>query len=228
MAVFVIVHGGWGGGWEWQRVAPLLRAAGHDVFTPTLTGTGERAHLLSPAVDLGTHVADILGVLRAEWLTDVILAGHSYAGMVITGVASRDASRLGRLVYIDAFVPLNGESAMDLIPADVANMFRGMADPAQNAIASPGMPDAPPGSYDARLTAHPWRTMSDPIALGGETTLPVTYVRCVSDDPLAALLDKSAARARERGWDYRELEAPHDVQWFVPEKLAEILLTLAD
>ena len=105
MAIFVLVHGARHGGWCWQRVARLLRAAGHDVYTPTLTGLGERAHLLSPAIGLDTHIKDILGVLFYEDLRDVVLVGHSSAGMVITGVAEQTAERLRHLVYLDAFVP---------------------------------------------------------------------------------------------------------------------------
>src|SRR5580700_2534506 len=100
-ATYVLVHGGGHGGWCWQRVVPLLRAAGHEVYTPTLTGLGERSHLLRPDIDLDTHIADVVGVLRYEDLTDVILVGHSYGGMVITGVADRALARIGQLVYLD-------------------------------------------------------------------------------------------------------------------------------
>ena len=105
MATFVLVHGGWAGGWQWREVASLLRAAGHDVFTPTLTGLGERVHLASPDVGLDTHIQDILMVLEYEELRDVILVGYSYSGMVITGVAERAPERLAHLVYLDAYVP---------------------------------------------------------------------------------------------------------------------------
>src|SRR5437763_6310667 len=103
MATYVLVHGAWHGGWCWQRVTPLLRAAGHEVYTPTLTGLGERAHLGTPDVGLATHVEDIVTMLEYEDLTDVVLVGHSYAGMVITGVAHAVPSRLTHLVYLDAF-----------------------------------------------------------------------------------------------------------------------------
>ncbi len=124
MAIFVLVHGAWHGGWCWQRVARLLRAAGHDVYTPTLTGLGERAHLLSPAIGLDTHIKDILGVLFYEDLRDVVLVGHSYAGMVITGVAEQTAKRLRHLVYLDAFVPWEGQSLLDLMGETEALIVR--------------------------------------------------------------------------------------------------------
>src|SRR5690349_23291709 len=114
MATFVLVHGGGHGGWCYQRVASLLRAAGHDVYTPTLTGLGERSHLVGPHVDLDLHTRDVCELLHFEDLRDVILVGHSYGGMVITGVADRSADRIGRIVYLDAATPVNGQSLVDV------------------------------------------------------------------------------------------------------------------
>jgi pimeloyl-ACP methyl ester carboxylesterase len=118
MATYALVHGAWHGGWCWKKVTPLLRAAGHEVFAPTLTGLGERAHLLTPAVDPETHIDDVLGVLHYEDLRQVVLVGHSYGGTVITGVAARAADRIGHLVYLDAFVPLGGAVAAGLDGCD--------------------------------------------------------------------------------------------------------------
>lgn len=116
---FVRVHGAWSGGWCYARVAALLRARGHTVFTPTLTGQGERAHLLSGAINLTTHIEDVLGVFKFERLNDVVLAGHSYGGMVITSVADRIADKIKALAYLDAFVPEDGQSLFDInIPAN--------------------------------------------------------------------------------------------------------------
>ena len=123
MSTFLLVHGAWHGGWCWKRVTPLLRAAGHEVFTPTLTGLGERKHLMSPDIGLDTHVQDVVGVLEYEDLRDVILVGHSYAGMVITGVAGRTPERIAHLVYLDAFVPEDGKSLMDYQPPEMAELF---------------------------------------------------------------------------------------------------------
>ncbi len=114
MATFVICHGAWDGGWYWQDVANLLREKGHHVYTPSLTGLGERVHLGNPAIDLDTHIQDIVNVCLFEALDKVVLVGHSYGGAIITGVADRIPNRLSELIYIDAFVPKNGESLVDL------------------------------------------------------------------------------------------------------------------
>jgi pimeloyl-ACP methyl ester carboxylesterase len=115
MTTFVLLHGGWHGGWCWRFVAPALRHAGHNVYTPTLTGLGEREHLARPEIDLKLHVQDVVALLEMEDLQDIVLLGHSYGGMVVTGVADRCAARISRLVYLDAFVPENGKCALDYI-----------------------------------------------------------------------------------------------------------------
>ena len=116
MATFLVAHGAWSAGWAWKKMRPLMRARGHEFFTPTYTGMGERAHLAHPEIDLETHIADVLGVLTFEDLRDVILVGHSYGGMVATGVADRAATASSRLVYLDAFVPRDGQSLLELRP----------------------------------------------------------------------------------------------------------------
>jgi pimeloyl-ACP methyl ester carboxylesterase len=127
MTTFVLVHGGGHGGWCWKRVAARLRHAGHEVFTPTLTGLGERAHLLHEGIDLNTHIQDIVGVLQWEELADVVLCGHSYGGMVITGVADKAPAQLRALVYLDAFLPADGQSLMDLVFPERVASFRDYA-----------------------------------------------------------------------------------------------------
>jgi pimeloyl-ACP methyl ester carboxylesterase len=117
MATFVLVHGAWSGGLIWRNVARTLRKADHDVYTPTLTGLGERRHLLNREIDLDTHVQDILGVIDYEDLSGFVLVGHSYGGMVVTGVADAVPDRVGSLVYLDAFVPENGQSLVSIVPA---------------------------------------------------------------------------------------------------------------
>src|SRR5439155_7333443 len=114
---FVLVLGAWGGGWEWRWVRAGLRSAGHEVFTPTLTGLGERAHLISPGVGLSTHIEDVTAVIESEELTDVVLCGQSSGGMVVTGVADRDPERIAHVAYLDALVPSDGQSMVDLIPS---------------------------------------------------------------------------------------------------------------
>ena len=118
MATFVLVHGAWHGSWCWKRVRPALQAAGHSVFTPTLTGVGERVHLNAPTVDLQTHVADVVNLLKWEELTDVVLCGHSYGGCVVKSVVAQVPERIRRLVYLDAFVPDAGRSLHDMLPPD--------------------------------------------------------------------------------------------------------------
>jgi pimeloyl-ACP methyl ester carboxylesterase len=119
MATFVLVHGAWHGSWCWKRVRKALQAEGHDVFTPTLTGVGERSHSISPQVGLDTHIADVVNLIRWEELTDVVLCGHSYGGCVITGVADRVAERIKALVYLDAFILENGQGLHDVLPPPV-------------------------------------------------------------------------------------------------------------
>ena len=124
MTTFLVAHGAWSAGWAWKKMHPRLALGGDRLFTPTYTGLGERVHLASPSVDLDTHVQDVLGVLEHEDLRDVLLIGHSYGGMVATGVADRARDRIGRLVYLDAFAPQDGQSLFDLLPADVRARMR--------------------------------------------------------------------------------------------------------
>ncbi len=124
MATFLVAHGAWSAGWVWKKMRPLLGERGHELFTPTYTGLGERVHLARPDVGLETHIADVLGVLEFEDLRNVLLIGHSYGGMVATAVADRVPERLAQLVYLDAFVPRNGQSLFDLQPWDVQARMR--------------------------------------------------------------------------------------------------------
>lgn len=237
MATFVIVHGALGGGWEWRGVAQRLAARGHDVFRPTLTGLGERAHLLVPQIDLDTHIEDILGVLHWEDLEQVILCGHSYGGMVITGVADRAAERLAHLVYIDAFVPRDGQSANDLIPPAFAEtMFRGPAREQGDGWRVPcavwprltGVPDEVADWYAARLTDQSLRCFEQPVRLGDDRpAVPRTYIRC-SQDPEHGMFGPFAQRARAEGWDYHVLATEHDAQITDPDGVASLLSTIAE
>lgn len=209
-------------------MASRLRARGAEVFTPTLTGCGERAHLLTAGTNLDTHVADVLGVLEAEQLDEVILVGQSYGGLVAALAADRAPHRLARLVFVDGLVPVDGRSILELVPGPGADMFRSLAEPESNLIRPPVEGAPAPGSYDARLTGHPWRTFSEPAGLGvAWREVPATYIRCVSDGPVSALLEPCAQLARELGLDYLELESPHDAQWHRPAQLAELLATVA-
>ena len=179
MATFVLVHGAWGGGWVWKKVIPLLRAAGHEVHATTATGLGDRVHLAGPAVDLDTHIADVVNVLEFEELTEVTLVGWSYGGMIITGVAERVPERLARLVYLDALVPADGEDGYD---AELSSEEVRAADrAAAEAAGMPGflvvdpyadwlrslMPDPADRAWlFAKLVPQPLATYTQPIRLG--------------------------------------------------------------
>jgi len=223
MATFTIVHGGWGGGWEWRDVEMLLRARGHGVTRPTLTGLGERAHLLSPSVDLDTHVEDVVRHLEFEGLQDVVLCGHSYGGMVVTGVADRVPARITQLVYVDGFVPREGESLLDLLPAEWVSMVRDSA--TDGRVPPPGEDPAYPPWYVERVRHHPLAAFEQPLRLSGRgDAIPRSYIRCLqSDAPLASSIE----RARSAGWTMLEIAAQHDAQVDDPVGLAELLSAAA-
>ena len=232
MASYVLVHGGGHGGWCWRRVVPLLRAAGHDVYTPTLTGLGERAHLLNPSIGLSTHIADVVGVIEFEGLTNVILAGHSYGGMVITGVADRMPAQIGHLVYLDAIIPGNGEAACEVTPAlsNVARPDGRVVDGVElilwPEIALPHMGVTDPDDLawmKGKLTPHPWRCFEEKLWLANEAAvhaIPRTDINCVPIRPDLAERTKAARQA----W---EIETGHDLMITEPEALAGMLLRLA-
>ena len=237
MATFVLVHGGGHGGWCYQRVSRLLSDAGHQVYAPTLTGVGERSHLVGPHVDLSLHVQDIAAVLHYEDLRDVILVGHSYGGMVITGVGGTAADRVGKLVYLDAANPKNGESLVDvagpmmemarlagriadgvelvLLPSPEAGMFYGITDPAELAWMA------------GRLTGHPWKCFEQKLELrdeAGYAKIPQYHIVCTATlatrDP--GLMDE--ARAAGRLWD---IDTGHDLMITEPQKVTDALLAVA-
>jgi pimeloyl-ACP methyl ester carboxylesterase len=220
-ANFVLVHGAWLGGWCWKKVTPLLRAAGHEVFAPTLTGLGERSHLFSPEVGLDTHIEDIVAVLEYEDLTDVILVGHSYAGMVIAGVAQKAAHRLAELVYLDAFLPESGKSLDDYLPAPHPSVD-GRIKPLDLRTAF-GVSSEPDIAWAApRLSDHPARADSQPVDLSRTVNLRQTYIRCSNNFPFFV---ESAERAKRQGFRFYELmSANHCPMVTQPDELVKILL----
>jgi pimeloyl-ACP methyl ester carboxylesterase len=235
MATFVIVHGAWSGAHAWRWVRPLLRAAGHEVVTPSLTGLGERAHLATPATNLDTHADDVAAVLHYEDLHDVVLVGHSYGGMVITGVADRAPERIEQLVYFDADVPREGESMMDLVPADERARYeeaartRGDGWRVPPPFPDPLPPDLPPVAVWVveRMNAHPLATMTQPLHLEhGETDLPRTFLLC-TEDKEDTVDPPSVARVRaDPSWRLVELAATHTAHVAAPELLSRTLLDL--
>ncbi len=230
MATIVLVHGTTAGGWVWRKVAPRLREAGHVVYTPTLTGLGERVHLATPEVGLTTHIDDIVNMLVFEELTGVVLAGHSYGGMVITGVADRVPERIGRLVYLDAVVPEDGEALVDLLPPAareatarrVAERGEGWLIPIERAV-------------DERPThnvAHPYKTWTEPVRLhdpAAFAAVPRDYLLFTADKgpggPFAGIMDRSLARARAAGWAITEVPTMHQITPD-PDSKAEALLKI--
>jgi pimeloyl-ACP methyl ester carboxylesterase len=232
VATFVLVHGGWGGGWEWRPVAEILGAAGHTVFRPTLTGLGERRHLGTPDTDLDTHIDDVRGVLESEDLTDVVLVGQSYGGAVISGVADRLPGRLRHLVYLDAFVLEDGESVNDVSGEKFAAYFRGLAAekgdgwqvPVWFDAADQDLPDDVSGWYMSHVGAHPLATIDQPIRLtGASKAVPTSYIDCEPPGTEGWVFRPFVERARSRGWNLHHLPVGHDAHVIAPSGLAALL-----
>ncbi|TGD72280.1 alpha/beta hydrolase [Mangrovimicrobium sediminis] len=236
MATFVLVHGGGHGGWCYQPVARLLRASGHEVYTPTLTGLGEREHLLNPSINLDTHITDVVKLLQFEDLQDVYLVGHSYGGMVITGVADRAPERIGNLVYLDAAFPSNGQSLVDvagemmaasrargrivdgvelvLFPDDLPYGYFGVTDPAQIEWMA------------ARLTPHPFACFEQKLVLQDEArvrALPQSFIVCAENMP-EEYHDALREMCQGRFW---VVDTGHDLMITEAEKVAGIFEELA-
>jgi len=232
-ATFVLVHGAWCGGWCYARVAALLRARGHTVFTPTLTGQGERAHLISGAINLSTHIADVLGVFRCEQLSDVVLAGHSYGGMVITAVADRIAEKIKALAYLDAFIPEDGQSLFDINIAANSQRFLATAG-ANGGLAVP----APPAAYfgvnaadaatvDALATPFPLGCFTEKAKLSGAYRLVKKHLYLHGTVlPRESPFQVFYQRALADGWSAHALACGHHVMLDRPEETARLLETM--
>jgi pimeloyl-ACP methyl ester carboxylesterase len=231
---FVLVHGAWHGGWCYARVATLLRGRGHTVFTPTLTGQGERAHLLNGSINLSTHIEDVLAVFRFERLSDVVLAGHSYGGMVITGVADRIPDKIKALAYLDAFIPQDGQSLFDInIPAntqrflDQAGASGGLSVPAPSA-AYFGVNAADAATVDALATPHPLGCFTEKLKLSGAYRDVKTHLYVHGTElPRASPFKTFHEQAKSNGWSAHVLACGHDVMLDMPQETADLLETLA-
>lgn len=240
IGTFVLVHPAWHGSWCWNKVTPLLRARGHQVFTPTLTGLGERSHLAHPLVGLETHIQDVVNVFEYEDLRGVVLVGHSNAGTLITGVAERVPERLARLVYLDAFVPEDGQATIDLLPFPrqgwderVRTEGHGWLLPSLRPIPWNEMvrdiwrvtDEADRRWMVARLGPTPFKTFTDPVRLRNPAAakLPRTYIRCLQSP--SPVFDRYAQIARSApGWRYRELPAAHLPFVTMPREFTTLLL----
>ena len=233
MAIFVLVHGAWGGAHGFRHVRTALRAAGHEVFTPSLTGIGERVHLVSPQVGLGTHVTDVVNTVLYEDLDRIVLLGFSYGGMVVSGALEHIGDRVASLVFLDAFVPRDGDSVYGLLgrsddpvapgrPWLVDGPLRAYDDPAEAAFSVP------------RRTPQPVSCFTEPVRLSRaleDFPFARTYIRATVPDPGTpgnAAFDDAAARARaSSAWRYEEIATTHLVAQNRPAELTRLLLDLA-
>lgn len=216
---FVIVHGSSGGGWDWKMMDRLLTKRGHTVYRPTLTGLGERMHLNSPKIDLTTHVTDIVNVILFEDLRDVILVGHSYGGMVITGVMDRIPRRISHVVFLDAAIPEDGESAADLWPSIISDsrvvdgiVYFSWLDPTYPV----------PGDVPQSL-----RTLTEPVSFNNPEAilLPATFIAFIANEQTleARAAEHSWQNAKARGWSIHTLDSDHNAQRSHPQELAALL-----
>lgn len=236
MTTFVIVHGAFGGGWEWTPVAQSLRAMGHDVFTPTLSGMGERAHLGHEA-SLSTHMSDVVAVLEFEDLSDVVLCGASYGGMAVTWAADRNPERVSAVIYIDALVPEDGQAGIDLLPEGFRRDVLAQEETESDQLVAVPAEVMPPAGliaedarsrYIERMRPQPISTFTEPVRLSGAIEqVTRAFIRCTrssfANDPVAPM----GERAQARGWPYRELDTYHDPQLFDPVGTAAALDELA-
>ena len=237
MATFVLVHGTWHGGWCWQKVIPFLKEAGHEVYAPTLTGLAERASELSPYVGLDTHIQDIVGLLSEKNLHEVILVGHSYGGMVITGVVNAVPERIAHLVYLDTFVPRDGESMAGVVP------FLGIYLRKQAQAHGDGWRVDSRGTYGvttepdrswvlSKVTPQPLKTLEQPLHLKNPAiveTVPRTHIYCTGGEFFSSFMQhwqvyraipypgwRRALPPREAGWRLRQLPTGHDAMITMP------------
>jgi pimeloyl-ACP methyl ester carboxylesterase len=224
---FLVCHGAWSAGWAWKKMHPLMLAAGHRLVTPSYTGLGERAHLANPAIDLETHIADILNVIKYEDLRDIVLVGHSYGGMVATGVADRARDRIAQLIYLDAFVPKGGQSLFDLNEPGRAHM-RALAQAGDGwrAPPNPTPPDTPLADQQwltERRVDMPIKCFETRLKLSGEPSMPRSYIYATRVTP-ADTFGPFARRARsEPGWRYHEIDASHSPNVTAPDALMALL-----
>ncbi|PHB05558.1 alpha/beta hydrolase [Bacillus wiedmannii] len=224
MATFILVHGAWDGGYVWREVATQLRKEGHEVYTPTLTGLGERSHLAHPGVGLKTYIQDIVNVIHYEKLNEVILVGHSYAGMVITGVAEIIPECIKNIVYIDAMIPNNGDSVMDISGPEMSSHFI-----EEVKAHGDGWRIIPRNASDQRKFAMPLLAFTQSIEMNNSIVneIPHTYIEILDHPanwPMTPIFQRSAEIAKEREWDVYSIQrGGHWVMQTNQEELTRIL-----
>ena len=234
MATFVVAHGAWSSGFVWKKMHPLLAASGHVLVAPSYTGLGDRFHLANPDIDLEMHIRDIVSVLFHEDLRDVVLIGHSYGGIVATGVADRAAERLAQIVYLDAFVPKAGESMVDLATPEQRTRWLEGAKTQGEGWRVPSNP-LPPDTSAAdvawitpRRHGQPIKSITSPLQLmNGETKLPRSFIYCTKIGPGDMFGPFARAAKADAAWRYFELDASHSPHVTAPESLAKVLNEIA-
>ncbi len=231
---FVMVHGGWGGGYAFRPIERRLRAAGHEVYRPALVGTGDTAHLANPDIGLETHIQQIVNLIRYEDLHDVVLTGYSYSGMVVTGVVDRIPERIRQVVYIDAFLPEDGESTMSFAPNMHSPMAQQILEHVRAAAGSglvPAFWESPDGA-PPKQDPQPYKTLADTISLKNANgrAVPGAFLQFVppGTKPDEADFAVAAARAKQRGWPVRVIVGDHGTVFRAPELVADALLAITD
>src|SRR5215470_10634838 len=233
MATFLLVHGAWHGGWCWRRVSDLLEKQGHKVFAPTMTGLGERSHLLDARINLATHITDIVNVIKWEKLEDIVLVGHSYGGVIISGVAEQMPQSIGSIVFLDAFVPASGDSLSTKASQPVREAIAALAPKGELAIKPVAaavfrVNENDRVWVDAMCTPHPLTTFTDKITLTGahERIAKKAYIRAKGypSVPFDGFCERLKA---DSTWRVYELPSGHDAMVDMPERLSEILVNVA-
>jgi pimeloyl-ACP methyl ester carboxylesterase len=224
---FLVCHGAWSAGWAWKKIHPLMNGAGHRLVTPTYTGLGERAHLAHPGIDLEAHIADMLNVIKYEDLRDIVLIGHSYGGMVATGVADRARDKVRQLIYVDAFVPADGQSLLDL--NEVARSA--MRNAARNGDGwrvppNPTPPDTSPEDVDwlsTRRVHMPIKCFEQKLTLSAPLALPRSYIYATRITPADTFGPFAKMAKNDPAWRYFEIDASHSPNVTAPAALMALL-----
>ena len=235
MITYILVHGAWHGGWCYKHIAKQLRAKGHEVYTPTNTGLGERSHLYHRNIDLNTHITDVINVIKWEELDDFVLVGHSYGGMIITGVADRFPEKIRRLVYLDAFVPEDGRCEMDYLPEELKSAMRSDAEQFNN-----GTRPIPAVDFhvnekqvswvNSMCVPHPIHTFDQILKLrGGIDKIPNKRVFIHGEKFIEGPFEQFYKRlASDENWITYKLPCGHEIMIDMPDELVRILLEIGE
>jgi pimeloyl-ACP methyl ester carboxylesterase len=228
VATIVLAHGAWSSAWAWKRVRPLLARSGHEFYVPSYTGLGERAHLAAPDNDLETHIQDVLGAIHAEELENIVLIGHSYGGMVATGVADRARDVVKTLIYLDAFVPNDGKAMLDLLPKEQRQRIIDGVSAGDGWRVSPLPPSLDTSPEDVEWISRQRRSQSlrcfdQPLRLTRPLDMPRIFVQCrryAENGPFGPFAERAKSEA---GWRYYALDASHSPNVTAPEALVTLL-----